>query len=320
MLAAQVEAGPDDPLFNLALSGRAFYHREVPTLEADTGIKIGHLETGILQIASDETVATLLRSKVAWQRQQGQHADWFRPDEIAEGWPWLNPGLGGLWAGSDGVLDPRALVAALLADAKAHGARIIADHATGLLVDHGQLRGVVGIQSNYHSERVVVTNGAWARSLANLPRPLSVEPVRGQIVAFRAPDGIAPGVVYGDHCYLLVRNGELLAGSTMDHAGFDASTSDAAATAIIARCTLLFPGLAALQPLRTWAGLRPGTPDGAPIIGPEPRMPGLWYATGHGRNGVLLAGITGELIAQSVDGQPLPDELSLARPERFWNW
>ncbi len=89
---------------------------------------------------------------------------------------------------------------------------------------------------------------------------------------------------------------------------------------MLARLTGIYPAIAALTPRRRWSGFRPGTPDGRPIIGPEPRLEGLWYATGHGRNGILLAGITGELVAQAIGGEALPEELHIVRPERFWNW
>ncbi|MES1259654.1 MAG: FAD-dependent oxidoreductase, partial [Gemmatimonadota bacterium] len=81
-----------------------------------------------------------------------------------------------------------------------------------------------------------------------------------------------------------------------------------------------YPALATMEPVRTWAGLRPGTPDGLPIIGPEPRLPGLWYATGHGRNGILLSGITGDLVARGIGGESSIEELQPFRPERFWDW
>ena len=81
------------------------------------------------------------------------------------------------------------------------------------------------------------------------------------------------------------------------------------------------PSLRSQQPLRRWAGLRPGTPDGAPLLGREPALDGLWYATGHGRNGILLAGLTGLLLAQLLEGQPtLVEDLSPLDPARFWRW
>jgi glycine oxidase len=179
---------------------------------------------------------------------------------------------------------------------------------------------VIGENDRYPAGAVVIAAGAWSGRIADLPRPLSVEPVRGQVLSWPWPEGRAPAIVYGEHCYLLQRGNELLAGSTMEHAGFDSASTDEATALILQRISALVPSQVATAPAGRWAGLRPGTPDGIPIVGAEPRLKGLWYATGHGRNGILLAGITGELIAQGIAGEATPEVLHPLRPGRFWNW
>ncbi len=320
MLAAQIEAAPEEPMFNLAVAGRAFYQREAGPLREATGIDIGLEQTGILQVATEETQVAAFKAKVAWQRQQAEHADWLDPAEVEEGWPWLRAGLGAFWSPEDGLLSPERLVAALLADAEAHGARIVEDRITALWREGGELHGAKGSEHQHAADVVVLAAGAWSGRIEELPRPLSIEPVRGQMLAYDWPDDAKPVTVYGDHCYLLRRGDELLAGSTMEHAGFEVGSAPEADAAMLARLTGLYPPIAAMTPRRRWSGFRPGTPDGRPIIGPEPRLEGLWYATGHGRNGILLAGITGELVAQAIGGEALPAELDVVRPERFWNW
>lgn len=320
MLAAQIEAGPNEPLFNLAVAGRAFYRREADVLREATGIDIGLSQAGILQIATSQARVEPFKAKVAWQRQQAEQADWLEPADVEEGWPWLRPGHGAFWAAEDALLSPERLVAALLAEATARGARIVDDRVTGLWRDDGRLAGVEGVKARYPADCVVIAAGAWSGRLEHLPRPLSVEPVRGQLLAFDWPAGARGATVYGDRCYLLQRGDEMVVGSTMEHAGFEVATTPEGTASLIARVTEIYPQIAAMTPRRHWSGLRPMTPDGLPIIGPEPRLKGLWYATGHGRNGILLAGITGELLAQAIGGDPLPEELSLVRPERFWDW
>lgn len=320
MLAAQIEAGPDDPIFNLALAGRAFYRRHAAALAEGTGIDIGLTETGILQIARTEADVVAGKAKVAWQRQQGHRADWLAAEEVQEGWPWLEPGLGGFWSPEDGALDPHRLVQAFRADAERLGARIEADTAIGLDHRSGVLIGVQGERDRYRAGAVVIAGGAWAGRLAHLPRPVSVEPVRGQMAAFPWPAGVPGTIVYGERCYLLRRGDEMLVGATMEHAGFDVEVTADALDDLTRRVAQLYPRVIAGTPLRTWAGLRPGTPDGLPILGPEPRLRGLWYATGHGRNGILLAGVTGDIIAQGLAGEPFPDECHPMRATRFWNW
>lgn len=320
MLAAQIEASPGDPQFSLGVAGRAFYRREAPVLLENTGIDLGLTQGGILQVATREADVELFKAKVAWQRQQAEPADFLEPEDVAEGWPWIEPGFGAFWAPEDGVLLPDQLVSAMLTDAERRGATIITDRVTGLWRDNAAVSGVVGERDRYGAGQVVIAAGAWSGRIANLPRPLSVEPVRGQVLIWSWPAGRAGATVYGDHCYLLQRGNELLAGSTMEHAGFDASSTDEATNQITARLATLVPAIAHTPPTRRWTGLRPGTPDGLPIVGAEPRLKGLWYATGHGRNGILLAGITGELIAQGIAGEETPDGLQALRPGRFWNW
>ena len=111
-----------------------------------------------------------------------------------------------------------------------------------------------------------------------------------------------------------------MAGSTIEHAGFSAEVTEAGLTSIRTRAQRLMPELANVREIRAWAGLRPGTPDGLPIVGREPDMEGLWYATGHGRKGVLLAGVTGRMISDLLNGDATFEEAWPIRPERFWSW
>lgn len=320
MLAAQIEPNPDDPLLPLTLAGRTFYRETVEELQDATGIDIDFHQQGILQVARTEADAIAFKAKVARQRQQGHHADWLEPDEVSQGWSWLPKTEGAFWSPEDGVLNPVALVAAFRADAVGHGARLIYDTAVGLDRSAARLNGVLGEKGRYSAPVVIIAGGAWAGRLSALPRPLSVEPVRGQMASFPCPAALASQVVYGEKCYLLRRGDELLVGSTMEHVGFDASVTVEGINGLVGRAALLYPPLSRLTPTRTWAGLRPGTPDGLPIIGTEPRLPGLWYAAGHGRNGILLAGVTGELVTRGISGEDVKEELAAVGPTRFWDW
>lgn len=323
MLAAQIEARADDPMLALSVAGRAFYRRSAPELLDSTGIDIGLSESGILQVAQTESDVLGAKAKVARQRQQAHRADWLSADEIHEGWPWLDPGLGGFWSPEDGSVDPVRTVGAFRLDAERHGARLVADTAQSLTVSGGRLTGVSGARDHYLARHVVIAAGAWAGRLGGLPRPLSVEPIRGQMMSYPWPAGAATTVVYGPRCYLLRRGDEMLVGATMEHAGFDVEVTPDGIEAVARAATSIYPALAHQAPIRAWSGLRPGTPDGLPIIGAEPRLDGLWYATGHGRNGVLLAGVTADLIAQRITGDiEGADALDVSgvRPDRFWSF
>lgn len=318
LLAPQIEAHLENPLLELGLAGREFYagHREA--LEAATGVHLGLQLSGILHVADSEGEAARLRELVARQRQLGLYCDWLLPDEVVAQWPWLPETHGGFWAPGDGVVDPARLIQALIIDGNRLGVRRVEDRVTGLEVVGDRVLAARGAE-RYAADQVVIAAGAWSGRLAGLPRPVSVEPVRGQMVAVPRPRTLGDVVVYGRGHYLLTRGDEVLAGSTMEHAGFSAETTPEGTARIRAAADRLCPPIAGLPTSRSWAGLRPGTPDGLPILGPEPRARGLWYATGHGRNGVLLAGITGAILAQMMAGEATLDAVAAFRPERFWD-
>jgi glycine oxidase len=320
MLAPQIEAREGDALFELGLAGRELYAELAPALEEATGINIGLWRDGIANVALHEGDVGPLRAKVAWQRQQGHLCDWIDAAEVRERWPWIGQSYGALWAAQEGALDPQGLVAALRTDALKHGAQLIRDEVVGLEARGDRVLAVEGKARRYPTEHVVLAAGAWCGSLAGLPRPVSVEPVRGQMLALPWPKGVERTILYSRDCYLLARGDEAIAGSTMEYAGFDASTTSTGLSRILECATGLCPLLSAQDVRRTWAGLRPMTPDGLPVVGPEPRLRGLWYATGHGRNGILLAAITGVLLRLMMAGQQPTEDLSALKPERFWGW
>lgn len=320
MLAPQIEAGRDDPIFQLSVAARERYAELAPALKESVGADIGLWLDGIARVAMAADDVAELRARAAWQRQQGHLCDWFDPAEVKERYPWIGTSHGALWAPRDGALVPAALVRALRADAERLGARLETAAHVSLLRDGDRVVGVQG-DRRISAEHVVIAAGAWSAQVGGLPRPISVEPVRGQMAALPWPEGIEPAIVHAGSAYLVFRAGEAIAGSTMEYAGFDTSTTSAGLARIFTGVSAICPALAGQQVTRTWAGLRPVTPDGLPIIGAEPRAAGLWYATGHGRNGILLAAITGAVISRLIAGEEAGVEgMALVSPERFWRW
>jgi glycine oxidase len=164
--------------------------------------------------------------------------------------------------------------------------------------------------------QLLLAAGAWTPLIEGLPRPLPISPVRGQMLSLAA----APltHVVYGPHGYLVPRAGShTLAGSTMERAGFDASTTDQALADIRGMANTLCPPLANAKTAKVWAGLRPVTPDFLPIIGRDPDHPSLLYACGHSRNGVLLAPLTADCIAALASGVEPSFNLAPFAVDRF---
>ena len=320
MLAPQVEGGEDDPLLEIGLAGREWHVVNRDLLEQTTGIEVGLNICGILSLASTAAEAEQLKALVAWQRQQGLYCDWLVPEEIRDRWPWAPESMGGHHTPQDGSVDPVGLVKALVKDADRLGVQRIEDRIVSLELEKGRVIGARG-RERYSAGAVVLAAGAWSGRIGNLPRPVSVEPVRGQMIALPRPAELQEDtVVYGGSGhYILTRGAELLAGTTVEHAGFDATPTPDGISSIRKGAEVLCPPIKGRAVTRSWAGLRPGTPDGLPIIGPEPRAEGLWYATGHGRNGVLLAGITGIVLLQMMAREATLESVAAFRPERFWN-
>jgi glycine oxidase len=317
MLAPQIETGAGDPLLRLGLAGRDHYAGLAASLRESVGVDLGLWQEGIARVARTEAEGDQLRGQVAWQQEQGLNCEWLTQDEVRRRWPWLAPTVGALRAPDDGALDPERLVEGLLAGAQSLGASGASDRALAVLARAGRVEGVRGEARSYFASEVVVAGGAWSGLMQGLPRGLPVRPVRGQMAALPWPDDIPRAIIYHKDSYILARRGEAVIGSTMEEAGFHAEVTTSGVAQIFSAIMSLCPNLLRAKVRRTWAGLRPMTPDGLPIVGPEPELEGLWYATGHGRNGILLAGITGVLLRQLMDGvQPACDMRAFAA-ERF---
>jgi glycine oxidase len=315
MLAPQIEAAADDPLLPLALAARDRYPALVEELDRRTGVNVGYRPGGIALVALDEAGAAMLRARVDAQRALGLDATWLDRAALLHRHPGIGPAaLGALLAPHDACVNNVTLTAALLADAARHGAEI-ADHevAAGVVVASGRVTAVETARRTYGTGSAVVAAGAWSAQLRGLPRRLPLEPVRGQMVAVSWPAGEPAGLIFGRHVYVVPRGDEALLGSTMERAGFAKDTTPEGLTHIFRETGALLPALQAQSVRRVWAGLRPMTPDGRPVIGIDPEVAGLVYATGHGRNGILLGPLTGEIAGDLVlDGATAWDLASVA--------
>lgn len=225
---------------------------------------------------------------------------------------------GGVLYPTDAFVDNRALGAALRRAGERAGVTVRPGvGARAIDSTAGRLHGVVlDDGETIASARVVVCAGAWSAQLAGLPRPLPVAPVKGQMIALRSSVGLRH-MLQSTDCYVIPRSAErVLVGATVERVGFDARTTARGIESMLSAARAIVPSLADAELLETWNGFRPGTPDDLPILGAEPMLPGLVYATGHYRNGILLAPITAqlttELITTSVPTIPL-DAFSVQR-------
>jgi glycine oxidase len=223
----------------------------------------------------------------------------------------LEPGVSGECAGGvlladDAAVDPRRVVAALcasLGDAVRGGSDVVDLSAQDVELADG---------SRIGAERVVLAAGAW--SARRLARRLPVRPVKGQTLRLRGPLP-ATRIIRSDHVYVVPRaSGETVVGATVEEAGFDESSSETATAELLAGAARALPAIAGLELVEASVGLRPGTPDGGPLIG---EWEGLVVAGGHFRNGILLAPITADAVAALVAGDDPPAEVEPFSPGRF---
>lgn len=322
MLAPLAEIQREDALLGFCVRARDYYHELANELRENTGVDVGLWTEGVVQLACSEDDVVRLKGEIGWQRQQGYNADWLTPEDLRALCPGITQkAMGALLAPEDGSLDPTALHEALVKSAANHGAQVDRGRRVeGISIADGKVSGVKVGKETIAAGAVVVSAGCWSGTLAGLPRPLSVEPIRGQMISYKWPEGEPPAIVYGGKGYVMCRGPNALAGSTMEHVGFDASNTEDGTDQVARSAGQIYPSLEGAIRTKAWAGLRPVTPDGNPILGPDPHAEGLWYATGHGRNGILLAGMTGDLLAKMMAGEEVEYDLSAMNPARFWQF
>jgi glycine oxidase len=226
----------------------------------------------------------------------------------------------GLWSPREGHVDPRRLTRALARAAEVQGARLEpGTPVLGLLRRGGRVEGVQTPGGPRAAGHVVLATGAWAGEIGReLDVSVPVEPVKGQMLALDAAELGLPFVVWDEGVYLVPRSpAELRVGATVERAGFDVAPTAAGVRQLLDGACALLPGLARARFVSAWAGLRPATPDGLPLVGPLAGLDGLTLAAGHHRNGVLLSALTGEAVAGWIVQARRDPLLAACDPARF---
>jgi glycine oxidase len=309
MLAPSVEraAGPAH-VFGVAARDR--YPSYVEFLADRTGMRVPLNRLGILQVAlSAKGIKGLKKSAL-------DTSSWLDAKDLAELEPALSHGLGAVFNPDDGAVDNVTLFEALQRLAFA------SDRITGVqdlvsVIDAGDDSVTVRTTSSasYSAGRVVLAAGAWAGQISGASLARAVTPARGQLVSYSSSP--LRHVAYGPRGYVVPRRDHTIGGSTMENVGFDTTTTPDGIKKVRAASEEICPALVLSAEAIASAGLRPVTPDMLPMIGPDPVRPSLIYACGHSRNGVLMAPLTGDIIADLVTGTPLSHDLAQFRPDRF---
>ncbi|MGE3818871.1 MAG: glycine oxidase ThiO [Isosphaeraceae bacterium] len=303
--ALVAEWGSDDPpaLTSLARDSLALWPEFAEEVQGRSGVGLNYREDGLLNLWLDPDAPALPRD-LATEPPPGP-GQRLTAAEVREREPSLSgPILGGVFDPTAAQVDNPRLAPALLRAAADLGASVVADTpVAGLLGDAGRCRGVRSIDGReWPAGAVVLAAGAWSGPLAAAAGiELPVVPWRGQMLTFETTTRPFQSMVFCGELVLIPRpHGPLIVGTTLENVGFDGRVTLAGLHEILARTTRVAPGLGDLPLLRTWAGLRPGTPDGLPYLGPIPGWAGLFAASGHGRKGIILTPITGPLIASLV--------------------
>lgn len=336
--AAQVAAGMlaavtelhygEQTLLGLNVESARRYPAFVAELEEASGQRVGYRACGTLAVALDADDRAHLRELHALQRRSGLESEWLTGRECRRLEPMLAPGVrGGLWVDGDHQVDPRRLAAALVTACERAGVVFHRGWAERLSVERDRAAGAVLRDADeLTADQVVLAGGSLSGRLAGVPADvlLPVRPVKGQVLRLTVPSAYAPflsrtvrAVVRGSHVYLVPReNGELVVGATSEELGWDTTVTAGGVYELLRDAHELVPGITELPLTETRAGLRPGSPDNAPLLGPT-ALPGLHLATGHHRNGVLLTPVTGDVMAAVLATGELPDEARPFTPRRF---
>jgi glycine oxidase len=297
----------------------------------ETGIDIELDSTGTLYLAFTGNDARELEKRYEWQSQAGLGLEILSGEEARRLEPAISENVcAALKFPLDGQVENRRLISALAASTEKLGVRLATGTTvTSLKTDH---RGVAGVETSrgfVSTDTVVIAGGAWTSLLGltdtsgktssdkTLPN-VCIEPVRGQMLCFEANPQIARHVIYTPRGYIVPRrDGRLLTGSTTEHAGFDKRVTAEGVSSLLSAALEISPRIGALHLAASWAGLRPRAADGLPVLGPYAEIDGLFYATGHYRNGILLAPITGELIAGAIVDKVASTSPGSFSPDRF---
>jgi glycine oxidase len=314
----------EDELLAMTLAAADLYPEFVAELQRVTGVETGYSRCGALHVALDRDEAAELRRQHELQRSRGMAAEWLGPQACRRLEPGLTPSFhGGVHVPSEAAIDPRALGAALSEALAASGGELRSEaEAEELLLDGDRVRGVRTADGAEHlAPAVVVATGCWSGDAAWLPeaaRP-PVRPVKGQILELRGPghEPVSERIVASERVYAVPRpDGRLIVGATVEERGFETTVTAGGVHELLREAYRLLPDVAELELVEAAAGLRPGTPDNLPLVG-RGACDGLLLATGHFRNGILLAPLTAAVIASLLAGEAADPRLAAAAPERF---
>jgi glycine oxidase len=318
MLLPQVEAATKDDFFTLACRSRDLYTSFAAELHDETGIDVELDTTGTLYLALNSTDQKEIEKAYTFQSRAGLSIELMSDSEARALEPCISEATtGALLFPQDIQVENRRLLSALANSISNLGVSVLTGtNVESLIIEGNRLTGVQTSGGAISCRAAVVAAGTWSSFIKHTS--YSIEPVRGQMVCLEAKPQLTRHVIFSRRGYLVPRrDGRLLAGSTSENVGFDKSVTAGGINSILLNAHEISPAISDLPIVDTWAGLRPRAPDGLPVLGPCGEIDGLFYATGHYRNGILLAPVTGELISKAIVEGVASPLLAPFSPERF---
>jgi glycine oxidase len=322
MLAAlSGEAGERGPDFDaLCLASQAMFASLVPELAA-TDIDIRHQRTGVMHVALTDARASDLKARFEFAATRGAKATWLEQAALLRAEPLLNPrAVAGYLTPNEQYVDPQRLTQALAEASRRRGVTIAANSPVERLRRSGRVVTSVWTPSaTYHCDTLLLAAGPWTLPLAKrLGAHIPVRPVRGQMLSLNGPSMSLRHMIWGDHAYLVPReDGQTYVGATVEEVGYRKRTTTSGISRLRRGAAGLVPSLAMALQRRAWAGLRPASLDGMPVMGRLQDWHNVWVSTGHFRNGILLAPVSGELMARSILNGVADPMLAPFSPDRF---
>ena len=320
ILVTPPEALSSGPFGDLCRAGVDAYPSLVEALRDETGINVQYLAPGLLLLAGTQQRAQVLRAVARLQQGPGLNLEWVEGSPLRLLEPALAESvLGAAYSPQGHHVNPGLLTQALAQAAAGRGAVLKQGTAVVGFLRHGSRVAAVRASDGdtIAADHVVLAAGPWTRRLARrLGVDVPTRPVRGQMLAYRST--AVRHIIWGEDGYLVPKpGGFLFAGATVEDVGFRPRTTRQGLAQVRRMATATAPALRYPEVASDWAGLRPGSPDGRPIIGRVPGKDNVLVATGHYRNGILLGPITGRLIAQLVTEGKTETPLEPFSPSRF---
>lgn len=325
MLSPQIDAEVRDLFFEFCYESRGLYEDFVRELKAETGIDAQLETSGTLSVSFNEADSARLNKMYEWQAAAGLAVERLGRDGILSLEPFLSPGIReGLFFPRDAQVENRLLVRALAGSVRQAGVRVVENtRVESVLTENGKISGVRTEGGKFFAPVVVLATGAWSSFIkeSESDKPLlEVAPVRGQMISFHPAEKLFTRVIVSADGYLVPRmDGRVLAGATVENAGFEKKVTEKGVESLLKNAFTLSPKLKELEICEKWAGLRPCAIDNLPILGKYKQIEGLLIATAHFRNGILLAPLTARVIADHILEGENSRYLEIFNQSRFIN-